>query len=142
MKYKEYKEIMSKEINEFVDANCIWAFGKEQLEQALKERNLTQEQFNNEFCGFIGGGAIRKDKVKEYLEICEKQNAKLKELLNDEQFACDALYYELANHEYGYTGNETPALETLGLTADDIVDNPVLNRAFCQAVQEIRKQEL
>ena len=47
-----------------------------------------------------------------------------------------------ANHEYGYTGNETPALETLGLTADDVVDNPVLNRAFCRAAREIKNQDL
>lgn len=142
MTYKEYKENMTQEINEFVNKNCIWAFGREQLAEALKEHNLTEEEFRNNYCGFFGGGAIRKDKIKEYDNICEKQNAKLKELLNDEKFACDALYYELANHEYGYTGDETPALETLGLTADDIVDNPVLNRAFCRAAREIKNQDL
>lgn len=142
MTYKEYKENMTQEINEFANQYCIWAFGREQLAEALKEHNLTEEEFQNNYCGFFGGGAIRKDKIKEYENICEKQNNQLKELMKDEEFAYDALYYELANHEYGYTGNESDALRDLGLTADDIINNQVLNRAFCRAAREIKNQDL
>jgi hypothetical protein len=142
MTYKEYKETTTQEINQFVDANCIWAFGREQLAEALKEHNLTEEEFQNNYCGFFGGGAIRKDKIKEYEKICEKQNNQLQELMKDERFAYEALYYELANHEYGYTGNESDALRDLGLTADDIIANQVLNRAFCRAAREIKNQDL
>lgn len=44
---------------------------------------------------------------------------------------------ELDNHEYGYTGDTSEALEALGFTAQEVVDDPRLNRGICMAHQRI-----
>lgn len=139
--YKEYKSACSDELNDFAEQNCIWAFGKEQLTEALKKLNLTEAEFQEKYTGFFGGGAILKDKVQAYLDLCKKQNDELQELLKDPEFCYEALYYELANHEFGYTGDETPALIVLGLTAEDICSNKVLNEAYCRAVSDIKNSD-
>lgn len=141
MTYNEYKEQTTKELNEFTEKNCIWAFSDEQLKEALQEKNITRDDFDKNYTGFIGGGAIRKDKVKEFNEMCERHNNKLKELMQDFKFAYDSIYYELANHEYGYTYDETDALASLGLSISDIVNNPTLNKAFCKAATEIKNSQ-
>ena len=140
MKYTEWNEQRIKDVNDFVDANCIFAFGTEQLNQALKERNLTKKQFKAEYVAFYGGGAIKESKVQEYDAMCQRHFNDLQEKMKDFDFAYSAFYYELGNHEYGYTHDETDALIDLGLTPNQIAENPTLNRAFCKAAQEIKKQ--
>lgn len=141
MTYKEYKENITQEINDFTKKYCIWAFSQKQLDEALKEHNLTEKEFQDNYCSFFGGGAIRQDKVQEYLELTKRQDEELKELMKDEQFAYEALYYELTNHEYGYTYDATDTLASLNLTAEDIEKNQVLNRAFCKAANEIKESQ-
>lgn len=141
MTYKEWKEKISNELNEFVNTNCVWAFNPEQFKEALTKLNITKDEFHRQYTGFIGGGAIRKDKVTEWEKITEKQTHELRELLKDEDFAYTAFRYELNNYEYGYTYNETPALDALGLTVNDVADTPHLNRAFCKAATEIKEQD-
>lgn len=141
MKYKEWNEQRIKDVNDFVNANCIFAFGPEQLKQALKEHNLTEEQFQAEYVAFYGGGAIREDKVKEYESMSQRHFDDLQEKMKDFDFAYSAFYYELSNHEYGYTYDETDALIDLGLTPKQIAENQILNRAFCKAAQEVKNQD-
>lgn len=143
-KYKDYKqwnEARTQEVNQFVELNCIFAFGRDQLQEALKEHNLTEKEFESDFVGFIGGGAIRESKIKDYEAMCKKHFDELQENLKDFDFAYSAFYYELANHEYGYTHDETEALIDLGLMPKDIESNPILNKAFCKAALELRNQD-
>ena len=58
-----------------------------------------------------------------------------------EGFIFDMFLYELDNHEYGYTGDTTDALEALGFTAQEVVDDPRLNRGICKAHQVIMGRE-
>ena len=57
-KYKDYKqwnEARTQEVNQFVELNCIFAFGRDQLQEALKEHNLTEKEFErlSEHCSKI-----------------------------------------------------------------------------------------
>ena len=49
--------------------------------------------------------------------------------------------YELANHEYGYTGDVTDTLDALGLTEDEIANSKPLLHGLNKAIKEIRRRE-
>ena len=53
-----------------------------------------------------------------------------KELKKDVKKLFDALVYELNNHEYCITYDVTDALESLGLTKDDV--DPVILKKACK----------
>lgn len=137
MLYKELKEIQAKELNEFTSKYCFWAFGREQLNKKLQELGITEEELQKNYVSFYGG-AIRADKAAEYRKIAEKHNQQLAENMKDFDFARSAFLYELNNHEYGYTYNGIPALDALNLTIQEVADNLTLNRAYCEACEQIK----
>lgn len=140
MNYQDFKLAQEKELNEFTSKYCFWAFGQDQLDKKLAELGITEEELQEKYVGFYGG-AMRADKVSEYEELSTHHFNQLQEHLKNADFALSAFKYELANHEYGYTYDETPALRALGLSARDVADNEVLRNAFVKAVQDIREQD-
>lgn len=67
----------------------------------------------------------------------ERHEREMKEAIETdttgEGFIFDMFNYELANHEYVITYNITDTLEALGLTADDINNNPLLAKGLKMA---------
>lgn len=49
--------------------------------------------------------------------------------------------YELENHEYSYTGTAEDALDSLGLSFEDVAADPRLALGLSLAEKEIRGQE-
>ena len=45
--------------------------------------------------------------------------------------------YELENHEYGYTGDESDTLMALGLSRKDIASDERLYHGLCMAMEKI-----
>ena len=74
-------------------------------------------------------------------ETFDRHKREMKEAIaadpTGEGFIFDMFLCELDNHEYGYTGDTTDALEALGFTAKEVVDDPRLNRGICKAHQVI-----
>lgn len=139
MKYMELKNRFEKEYNDFSKENIIWAFSDEQLNEALKERGLTLKQFKELYSRFYAGGAILNSSVSDYEAMSNKHYDELHyNLRNDSDFAYEAFRYELANHEYCITCDETPALRALCLTVDDIKESPLMLEAFKKAEKECR----
>ena len=139
MKYIEFKNKIEKEHNDFSNKNIIWAFSDEQLNEALKKRNLTLKQFKETYSGFYAGGAILTSAIPEHEAMSERHYNELHyNLRNDSDFAYEAFSYELANHEYCYTRNFSPAIRALGLSSDDINDCPLMLEAFKKAEKECR----
>ena len=58
-----------------------------------------------------------------------------------EGFIKDMFLYELENHEYSYTGTVEDALESLGLTYENVAEDPRLARGLDLAEQEILEQQ-
>jgi hypothetical protein len=54
--------------------------------------------------------------------------------IQDEEFVFEMFNYELANHEYSYTGDLTDTLEALGLTMDIINETPNMADALKRAI--------
>lgn len=140
MTYQDLKLAQENELNEFTSKYCFWAFGQDQLNKKLAELGITEEELQEKYVGFYGG-AMRADKVSEYEELLTRHFNQLQQHLKDTDFALSAFKYELANHEYGYTYDETPALRALGLSARDVADNEVLRNAFVKAVKYIKEQD-
>ena len=74
-------------------------------------------------------------------ETFDRHKREMKEAIaadpTGEGFIFDMFLRELENHEYGYTGDMTDALEALGFTAQEVVDDPRLNRGISKAHQVI-----
>lgn len=101
---------------------------------------MTKEEFEKNYTGFIGGGAIRRDKVEAWKDLCRKHNTSLMEkLLRNRTFAYNAFMYEFNNHECGYTGDYSRALAALGLTNSDISKYDRLLEAYKKATKTYEK---
>lgn len=87
------------------------------------------------------GGYIQKKDRSLMHETFDRHRRERKEAIAADQtgegFIFDMFLYELNNHEYGYTGDTSEALEALGLTAQEVVDDPRMNRGICKAHQVI-----
>ena len=53
-------------------------------------------------------------------------------------FIFDMFCYELANHEYGYTGSISDTLDALGLTHQDIESKHALRNGLELAMKKVR----
>ena len=105
--YLLLKKKHEERINNF---KMIFAFSEEQFKDGLKELNTTEENLISVF----GGGFIRKEDKEDYLKMFKDISKEEKDLFLNEKDLYDAFYYELGNHEYSYTQDETDTLQSLG----------------------------
>ena len=94
MTYEEFINAKQKEVNELP---LFFAFSDKQMDQQLAERGATRSDVYS--LGNYGAFYLKKD--KEIIRAYFLKEDKLPELMKDEQFAEDAFYYEMCNHEYG-----------------------------------------
>lgn len=98
MTYEEMIKKHSKEVEKFP---IIWAFGKDQLENGLREWGLTTKNSDLQKIVSIGcGGYMRKTDIAEWHNLLKKQDKELRELMKDFDWLVDAFEYEMWNHEY------------------------------------------
>jgi len=131
--YNELKEAHQKEVNDFT--GIFFAFNNDQFREGMEKIGLTESDTDKIFSLGFGGGYILKSKSKEFAQMFKRHNAELKEFKKNEKQLFDALVYELDNHEYGYTGDPTDALDALGLTINN-VDPALLKKATAAAYHE------
>lgn len=112
MRYAELKERQSAELNAFP---MFFAFDTAQFEAGKQKLGVTE---NAELASIPDGGVIKKIDADALLELLTKFDTELADAMREREFMIDAIAYELANHEYGYTGNRTSALEVLGIALD------------------------
>ena len=114
--YLKLKKKHEERINNF---KMIFAFSEEQLNKGLKELNTTKENLISVY----GSGFIRKEDKDDYLKMFEEISKEEKDLFLNEKDLFDAFIYELGNHEYSYTHDETDTLQSLGFeNYDDLND--------------------
>jgi hypothetical protein len=90
------------EQEEFNKLPIHWAFGDKQFREAMEKLGLTEND-TDKLYAFPGGGFyLRTDApvIRAWMER-RKENPIRKRMLEDEDFAADAFYYEMRNHEYG-----------------------------------------
>lgn len=118
--YTALKQKHQEEVNNFPMG---FAFSKKDLEEEMAKLGLTATD-TDKVVSIGGGGFIRKTDSKALGEMSSRHKKEMKDAIDNDTigdgFIFDMFAYELANHEYGYTGEIEPALDALGLTIDEI----------------------
>ena len=127
MLYEEFRNKRQDEFNNFKGVG--FAYSNKQFNDLLKKLNTTSDNLYS-----IGhGGYILKNRYNDFMDMLIKNDNELDELMKDYDFCLSALKFELLNHEYGITYDNTPALEALNLTSEDLINNETVSRAYKEA---------
>lgn len=94
MTYKEYLNTCQTDVN---NLPIFWAFNNEQFHKACEERNIPLDG-SVKLVALGGGGYCKKSDYPMIEAFLSKDP--LKKLMSDYDFAFDAFYYEMGNHEY------------------------------------------
>jgi hypothetical protein len=121
--YLELKRKHQEESNNFP---FMFAFSKEQFAEGMQKLDLNESD-TDKIYSIGGGGYIRKTDSEAMHEMFNRHEKEMKEAINNditgEQFIFDMFNYELANHEYTYTGTIEDTINALALTIDEINNN-------------------
>lgn len=125
-----YEEFRNKRQNEFNNFKGVgFAYSNKQFNDLLKKLDTTPDNLYS-----IGhGGYILKNRYNDFMDMLIRNDNELDELMKDYDFCLSALKFELFNHEYGITYDNTPALEALNLTSEDLINNETVSRAYKEA---------
>ena len=134
-RYAELKEKQQNEFNNLSKDIMFFAFSEKQFDEGLAEFGITRENMKDKLLRFGGtGGYLLKDKESELDNLFQKQRAELKQEIDKDKtgkgFIKEMFSYELANHEYGYTGDLTDTLEAVGLTLKSINEHKALQKGL------------
>ena len=136
MDYMELKEKHEREFDEFAEKNMFFAFSNEQLEEGLEKLNTTTEGIYS-----VGaGGFVLKSKSKDLHNLMDKFKEELSKHMENKEFAYGAFKYELANHEYVYTGDNTEILDLFDLCHDGLKEKNLIetyNKAVTDYLNEV-----
>ena len=132
--YLEMKQRHQSEVNDFPFG---FAFSETQFNEMMVERfGLTPED-TDKIYSIGNGGYVRKADADAMHEMFERHAAEREVAIreNKDDYLYHMFDYELANHEYSYTGDLTDTLDALGLTIEDVNANPQMNEALKRAVK-------
>ena len=96
MNYREYREVKQKSFNELP---IFFAFGMRQFKEAMAERGLTEKDTDKIYSLGAGGYYLRSDAP--LIRAWFSKKDELPELMKNYEFAEDAFFYEMKNHEFG-----------------------------------------
>lgn len=96
MTYQEYLKTKQGEVDALP---MFFAFNNEQFEQELAKRGVTMETAGKIYRLPYGGFCLERD--ADVIRAYFNREDPLPKLMEDPDFAEDAFYYEMCNHEYG-----------------------------------------
>lgn len=115
-RYEKWSKEWQDKINNFP---MFFAFSEKQFEEGLAKLGVSPTA-EKAIVSIGAGGYIRKEDVDEFKNLFSNRKSALRKEMEDDKFLYDAFLYELYNHEYGYTGDDTDAIEALGLDAESV----------------------
>jgi len=137
-----YEELRNKQQTEYNAFPVGFAFDKRQLQEQLVKLGL-QPTDTDKVVGIGYGGFVRKTDKKAFLDMlkkhAEERNNAIKSDKDGRGYIKDMFAYELANHEYGYTGDLSDTLDACGLSIEDIRKNPALRHGLDLALKSYRR---
>jgi hypothetical protein len=133
-----YKQMRSRQQKEFEEFPCFFAYSDSQFGRGMESLGLTPGDTDKIFRG-DAGMFYRKEDSHKLSAMMDRFDAELRDALEDDQFAENAFAYELANHEYSYTGDPSDAIFALGLAPEDLLQSPRLANALEKAANQIKE---
>lgn len=143
-KYIELKQNRQAEINAFP---VHFAFGDKQIEAKIKELKLSKDPKKRaeQIVPIGAGGFVLKEDYPAWNEMWDRLDKAHEKAISEDRtgdgYIHDMFLYELDNHEYSYTMDETEAILSLGYNWDDIRADPRLAHGLQTAAKEIRARE-
>ena len=139
-KYKQLKDRQQKELNEFP---MFFAFNQQQFNEGMIKLSLQPHETDQIIPIWNTGGYIRKSEGTNFAQMMKKfEVEKQNEIDADttgENYIFDMFQYELDDHEFVLTMDIEPTLNALGLSLDDVTDNPNLRHGLNKAIRAVRK---
>jgi len=136
--YKTLKDKQSKEFNNFP---MMFAFSNEQFKEGMEKLGLKVTD-TDKIYSLGGGGYYKKSDQKHLTEMTDRHEKEFNNYIasdiTGDNFIYDMFYYELANHEYGYTYDVEDTLNSLDLTMESINKNPSLIHGLYKACNDIK----
>ena len=110
-----------------------FAFSNKQFEEGLKKLGA----WLGSVVAVGGGGFIRKSDTEKLNNLLLNHEERMNNFLKEDCNMIDALAYELGNHEYTYTWDDSDALRALGLDRE----NEQVARCLKAAKEKINLEE-
>jgi len=140
----QYGVLAGKHQQEVNDFPFFFAFSEKQFAEGMASFGLSPEQTDQIYSlRGAGGFYLRSDAERLHAMFDrhhEEHQAAIAADTKGDGYIYDMFYYELANHEYGYTGEIEDTLNALGITMDDVNADKRFQRALKKAMQKIEKQ--
>lgn len=144
--YEKYKKMVEKEVNEFP---MFHAFNDEQFYKGMEKvglRHGVKTDFKKICNGPIIGSFMKKEDAPKYVEMALRHSKERKRLIEEDAggtgFVFEMFYYELNNHEYCITHDETETLDALCIDAEDLNKSKNLKNGLNLAIEKIIKEEM
>ncbi len=135
--YAKLKEEQQKRFNAFP---MMFAFSDKQFAEGMEKLGLKATDIDKVYKFGNTGGFYKKTDAPALHQMMDDLDRELKEAIAADQtgdgFICEMFRYELDNHEYSYTGDDTDAVDALGLTYEEIAADPRLLHGFKKAKRE------
>lgn len=107
-----------------------FAFSMEQFRAAMAEWGLTENDTDQIYKMSGTGGFYRRTDSKLIFTTFEENQIEMQAAISNDidgsGFIKDMFLYELANHEYCITYDLEPTLDALGLSEDEVLNNPAM----------------
>lgn len=137
----QYVALSSKQQKEIEAFPIMWAFSQKQFEEGMAQLGLLPSD-TDKIYSIGAGGYIRKTDSEALHELFARLEAEKRAAIDADEtgegFIFDMFRYELDNHEYCITWDLEPTLGALGLTVDEINDNPRLLHGLKLAMKACR----
>lgn len=132
--YIELKERHQKEINDFPFG---FAFSESQFNNMMINKfGLTPED-TDKIYSIGGGGYVRKTDADAMQEMFDRHTKERETAIkeNKDDYLYHMFNYELANHEYSYTGDVSDTLDAIGLTREEVNADERMRKALARAIK-------
>lgn len=129
--YQQIKARHQQEINAFPLGA---AFSNSQLEEMMKKFGLPNDKTGYAQLVSLGAGVfiMRKD-VPAWNEMSERHEREMKEFRACRKQLTEALRYEFANHEYMYGYDDEAVCRSVGLSWQEVQNDPELLKTYKEA---------
>lgn len=142
---ESYREMRERQQKEFNELPLGFAFSNEQFAEMMSGWGLDPDKDLDKIYRIPAGGFVQKKDHAHLHEVLDRHEAEMEAAKASDVDGTGFLYqmfrYELANHEYGYTGEYDDTLDALGYTWDAINKSEILKNALRRAAADIRRSE-
>jgi hypothetical protein len=131
--YATLREKHQREMNAFP---LGFAFNKKQFVEMMKKWGLSPDD-TDKICHVGMGSYVRKSDADAFHKMIDRHEKEREEAIreNKDDYLYHMFNYELANHEYSYTGELDDTLDALGLTMEEINADARMVDALRRAMQ-------